>query len=581
MAPAESHVQAPMTPFVRVLLAALLAAGLALAGLALLRPTPTSTPRSQTLLAEPDLRPSQSPFRTAPGPQPLALPKASRPAPGREVTVQLSEAPAVAYLAAIPNENDKFYASLVRELSRGRAVSDADLGRAAREFVFQYTEFGEQPQSDVRDFLIRGAGAVAGDTVFQHLRTNSDDEASLRKAIASVLAEPSTGTGPLHVGVGEVFMPGATWPRHIGVVATRMPIALSTAARTAEPGTIWRLGGRLHASYSDLKALVLHPDGNFVEITPDLDGDRLSLAVPVGEAKGPLDVQLVGTGPEGPGKLVQLPIEVGQPPPRAYTTRLAADERALKTADDAAAHALVLVNADRAQHGLHALHWDAELARVARDHSVDMRDHGFFGHVSPTTGLHTARLEAARYRAVASAENLAHNVSIAEAQAGLMHSLGHRRNLLDPDVTHLGIGIAGADEDGQRRWWLTQLFARPVQAIDAEDEVRRLRLAIGEKRQDARALRHDDALDEVARDAARTALDGELQDVSAQALAAARTKGLLRGKLRAWAALVPDVRRLTLPAMVAAAEARRLGIGIVQDAVGLDGRVAVVLLVAD
>src|SRR6185295_14113766 len=44
------------------------------------------------------------------------------------------------------------------------------------------------------------------------------------------------------------------------------------------------------------------------------------------------------------------------------------------------------LNRDRAAQGRARLQWDARLSEVARHHSADMRDHGFFEHESPSTG---------------------------------------------------------------------------------------------------------------------------------------------------------------------------------------------------
>lgn len=42
-----------------------------------------------------------------------------------------------------------------------------------------------------------------------------------------------------------------------------------------------------------------------------------------------------------------------------------------------------LVNAERVKHGLSDLGWDAELAAVARTHSRDMAERGYFAHINP------------------------------------------------------------------------------------------------------------------------------------------------------------------------------------------------------
>lgn len=515
----------------------------------------------------------------------MAEQEAPSPLPaGRTITVTLSEPPAKRYQAAPMSDSDTVYERLVRELSSGRAVYDPSLARAAREFVFQATELGMSPPSDVREFLAMASGAIAGDTTFQHARSADDAEPALRRAIAQVVEQPPAGAGVLHIGVGEVYQPGQPQPRHIGVVGTVRDLELAPLDRAVAAGGSIQLSGRLLRPWQELEALVLRPDGKIHSQTVQVRGDAVSVAVPAGDQPGAVLIQLVGEGPLGPGRLVQVQVEVAQPPPSQFACRLPADESGLATADEAAHAMFALVNADRRQHGLPPLVWDSALAAIAREHSVDMRDQQFFGHRSPTTGLHGDRLKSARYRSVASAENLAYNGSVAEAERGLMHSLGHRRNLLDPTVTHLGVGVAGRDlGEGHRRWWLTQLFAKPTVDLDPVAAVAELQAKVAAVRRAAglAELRADPALDAVAREVVALALSSDVQAASAQALALARERQLVSGRLRAWAGTLPELERLVVPDSAREAAASRLGMALTQARTDDDGRVAVVLLVAD
>ena len=92
----------------------------------------------------------------APAPRPPEL------APGQAVTIDLTEPPATRYLSAKTDGNDAFYGRLLEEESRGKAIYDPALSRAAREFVYQYSNLGMDPPSDVRTFLTTAAGAIAG-----------------------------------------------------------------------------------------------------------------------------------------------------------------------------------------------------------------------------------------------------------------------------------------------------------------------------------------------------------------------------------------------------------------------------------
>lgn len=511
----------------------------------------------------------------APAPRPPEL------APGQAVTIDLTEPPATRYLSAKTDGNDAFYGRLLEEESRGKAIYDPALSRAAREFVYQYSNLGMDPPSDVRTFLTTAAGAIAGDTVFQHLRSNSDAEAALRQAIRAVLDGATKGSGLLHVGIGEVYQPGASLARHIGVVGTRLGIDVEPLARQVGIGESWQLRGRLRADWRDLQALVLRPDGTLSKATVQLTGDRLVVQVAGEDQRGGVELQVVGDGPDGPGKLVQVRVEVGQALPTQYQATLPPDESALKTADAAAAYALQLLNADRQRFKLKPLGWDPQLAAIAKDHSADMRDNGFFGHVSPTTGLHPDRLAKAGYLAITSAENVAHNPAIYEAELGLMHSLGHRRNILDPQLTHVGIGVAGAeDERGERRWWLTQLFATPTPMLTAAQAMAEVERRVGAERQahDLEALAPTPALNDVADAALPLALDDKLQDASSRALALAQERHAVHGRLRVWTAITADLGQLTWPEAVTLPASRSIGLATAQRA---DGKIAVVLLIGE
>jgi len=124
-----------------------------------------------------------------------------------------------------------------------------------------------------------------------------------------------------------------------------------------------------------------------------------------------------------------------------------------------------LVNEDRADHKLAPLELDPDLSAVARAHSRDMAKNGFFGHRSPSTGEVGDRYFAAGIAAARMSENVAMHETIKGAQGGLMKSPGHRKNLLDPEVTQVGIGIH-RDRGGQL--YITQNFARPMPVIDLE-----------------------------------------------------------------------------------------------------------------
>ncbi|MCZ2806416.1 CAP domain-containing protein [Modestobacter sp. VKM Ac-2983] len=140
------------------------------------------------------------------------------------------------------------------------------------------------------------------------------------------------------------------------------------------------------------------------------------------------------------------------PPPAAAAPRAAA--AAAPAAPGPEGQVLALVNAERAAAGCTPVSADAGLATVARAHSADMRDRGYFSHVDPEGLDPFARARAAGL-GHARAENIAAGQPDATAvMAAWMTSPWHRANVLDCDLRTLGVGVA----TGSGGPWWTQLF---------------------------------------------------------------------------------------------------------------------------
>lgn len=116
-----------------------------------------------------------------------------------------------------------------------------------------------------------------------------------------------------------------------------------------------------------------------------------------------------------------------------------------------------LLNLDRSNYNLAELTIDPALSRIARLKSEDMRDHRYFAHVSPTYGDVRDMLSKLGYAYTAAGENIAHHSTVEKAQAALISSPGHRRNILSRGYTKVGVGVA-LDESGYV--YLTQIFCR-------------------------------------------------------------------------------------------------------------------------
>lgn len=124
---------------------------------------------------------------------------------------------------------------------------------------------------------------------------------------------------------------------------------------------------------------------------------------------------------------------------------------------DYAYRVLELVNAERAKQGLSALQWHDGLANVAYAHSKDMHDRQFFSHNNPDGKTPFDRIMAYGLSYRRAAENIAAGQKTPEeVMQGWMNSSGHRANILDPNLTSLGVGYYKGSVGYQTYW--TQVF---------------------------------------------------------------------------------------------------------------------------
>ncbi len=120
-------------------------------------------------------------------------------------------------------------------------------------------------------------------------------------------------------------------------------------------------------------------------------------------------------------------------PERSGSHQLSAAEQSL----------INMINNERVRAGLNALEIDRELSKVARLKSEDMDKNNYFSHTSPTYGSPFTMIKDFGITYRNAGENIAKTYSVERAHEGFMNSEGHRRNILTPGFTHIGVGISG------------------------------------------------------------------------------------------------------------------------------------------
>ena len=197
-----------------------------------------------------------------------------------------------------------------------------------------------------------------------------------------------------------------------------------------------------------------------------------------GNHQSPMPVEVTSTG------IVAPTVPVGQnlrPTPGATNPVPTASPGAtLSLHDPALAQAmLAAINADRQANGLAPVAWDATAAAAGAAHAADMAAQNYFSHWSPDG--HGPEL---RYNRAGGTDNAMENIFtwfsrssdgqpgpvdsftalVAEAEASLMRSPGHRRNILTPSHTHVGVGFAYNPQTGS--FYLVQEFVDRYVAME-------------------------------------------------------------------------------------------------------------------
>jgi uncharacterized protein YkwD len=305
---------------------------------------------------------------------------------------------------------------------------------------------------------------------------SQSDSATLEDRVASEVASLLQEQRYTHYGVATIEQGGSVFA--VLALSWRW-LQLSPVPRTLAPGASLELTGRLLYGLHDAQLAVSYPDGTSYRSEPQR-GEKIALRLST-RGRGEHRVELLASSTLGDTVVANFPIYVGVAPVTEITVQNEAGASTLGEADSRR-RLLDLVNRDRQHVGLSPLVLDDALSRVARAHSADMLEHGFVGHTSPTTGGPEDRIRRAGIRTPLVLENIGRGYSPDELHRGLMESPGHRQNLLNREVTHVGIGLALAVEDQHTAYLVTQLFARFASPIDVADAPAKLLLAINRER---------------------------------------------------------------------------------------------------
>jgi len=128
------------------------------------------------------------------------------------------------------------------------------------------------------------------------------------------------------------------------------------------------------------------------------------------------------------------------------------------------------LNRERTAQGLSTLQWDNALFKAARHHALLMLNLNMLEHQLPNEPGLEARLAEAGARFSVIAENIAVGPNPETIHKGWMNSPGHRKNILDPRLTSVGIAAVR----GPGGLFAVQDFSQVVPELSVEEQEKKV-----------------------------------------------------------------------------------------------------------
>jgi uncharacterized protein YkwD len=142
-------------------------------------------------------------------------------------------------------------------------------------------------------------------------------------------------------------------------------------------------------------------------------------------------------------------------------------------------------NRERVAQGLAPLRWNTSLAAAAHAHALLMAQRGTLSHQFSGEAPLQDRVRGAGARFTEVAENVAEGPSAEMIHVSWMHSPPHRANLLDPELTDIGIAVAvGAPGPGSGRapmLFAVQDFSQAVEDLSLNEQEHQVAAALAER----------------------------------------------------------------------------------------------------
>ena len=437
---------------------------------------------------------------------------------------------------------------------------DPRLARLAQWVADRLGPDGEPPPNEIVEFFARHLGLVEP---VPHIMVLGQPADSLEEGIASSVGQFMNRQTYNRWGAAVVERAGLS----VAVVMLSWRwVELEPVPRQVGEGDPIAVRGRLIGDHRNPAVVVAQPDGQ-VRRLPAGSGPDFDVRVPTG-AEGTYQVEVVGRGEHGDTVIANFPVFVGTEIPRQVRLSGVADGGG-RDVESVRPELIEMLNETRRGAGLPELTEHAGLREVALGHSRDMVANDYIGHQSPRSGTPADRVRTSGLQSGLVLENIGRGYSAAEIHRGLMESPGHRANLVNPDVSHVGIGVVAQPEGARSAFIVTEVFVRMAERVDLAgapstivDLINRSRSARG-----APPVEIQDHLSEAAQNAATEFFaDPGLsqQDTVDDASASLRRFAIAYRRLGGVMAIVADVSEAGALEPTLDPDVRHVGIGVAQ-----------------
>jgi len=400
-----------------------------------------------------------------------------------------------------------------------------------------------------------------------HIITQGKDSSVSISALLSELERTLSHVDMTHMGVAIIRKNQVVTT---ALILSRRLVKLSPVRSYTRTGQTAYLRGRFFQKgparhVQNAQIALTMPDGKVVKQKLQVVERKFQLPILSGDLPGVMQAQIIVNRGLGPEVAALFPLGVERTPWAPTQNHKRDIENSMESEP---ALASLILGARKAQ-GLNLPAHSSLLAQIARAHARDMRENGFFAHVSARTGDVTHRLSQFQVSYVVALENIASAPGPDDIMQEWMNSPSHRANLLTPGITTFGVGISESTDSPDTPMLAVAVMVKQEETADTSTlrDLTRKRLNEERRRHGLEQLPTDAKLDALAQKHSQTVANQQAKkdandweaDVEQWVLDQA---GKADSALGIYHSTTVDV---VLQAEHRLAKFKRVGIGIVRD----------------